>query len=238
MRVPSTALRETLDMISTQTDTVMLRPGTVGENTVWRFVSYRTDRTALIDITLVVIDDGQTVPTVTFKVSEWQRAIRSLTGDVTVTYIDGRTVLSDTQYRFTIPVDGGEPTEVRVPQIQTTVDVMCEIKDLRGLMVADPKRSDGMSLTVTANGMVMTSEDERGGVSYTVPQERCAILALPPEGRVVTSYPLETFNEFMRAAPVDMGVGVRFARDLPLIVEFGGRGYDGMWLLAPRIEEE
>ena len=234
MKVRSNVLKEVLEMVGTQTDTVMAKGTPEG----WRFSAYRQDRTAMIDITLSDLkdipmkDDLPDIPSVGMKVEDWLRALRLTSGEVEIRK-KGNITITDGSYTFAMADMTVADTAVRVPDTQITTTVMLEAKELRAMLAADPRRSDAMLIHTDNKGVTLSSYDENMvGMSYSVPADRCAII----EGEGDASYSLETFTEFVRTVPSDAVVEMRFAKDMPLKVAFGGRGYDGLWLLAPRVE--
>ena len=240
MILPSNILRECLDMVATQTDTVRMSPVPIAPapdapdtpKGAVRLAAYRQDRIALIDLTVEVTDPiGGPIG---INVPEWSRALRSIEGDVTVISDNGLVTLSGGGYRFVVgdvTIDAGD---VRLPDVPHTAETMVPISELRRIGVADPKRSDSMSISVTPQGTVLSSYDDKGiGVDAAISPEVSIC-----DGDAASVYSLEAFVSFVRAAPADAVVTLSLAKDYPMTVTFGGRGYDGRWMLAPRIEEE
>lgn len=228
MILPSNMLRECLDMLATQTDTVTMSPVEGGV----RMAAYRQDRIALIDLT---IQTTEPIPTpIGVTVSEWSRVLRSISNDVTITYDGGRVTLEGDGYRFVVANVDVAGHDVRIPEVPHTAETMIPVSELRRIGVADTKRNDAMTFSVSSEGTRMSSYDDKGlGVDITIPQDVSI-----SEGEGVSTYSLEAFVSFVRAAPADAVVTVTLAKDYPMTVVFGGRGYDGRWMLAPRIEEE
>ena len=236
MIISSGTLREVLEMVRTQADTVRAQGSPQG----WRFFAYRPDRTALIDITMSDIRDVEMkdgvpdIPAIGMRTDDWLKVLRTVTGDITVT-ADGAVTVSDGTYTFKLPDIDVTEVAVRIPDTDVTATSMISVKDIRGICAADPKRTDLLRVIQNEKGVTLSAHDDNSyGMTYTIPAASCAIL----DGEGTASYSLNIFTEFIKAAPADAVVEMSYAKDLPLRLSFGGRGYDGIWVLAPRIEEQ
>lgn len=173
----------------------------------------------------------------TFPTGRFLAALKGLKGAVTIDCIPGCWRIGDGRFRTTLAVESRTDDPVRMPDLSFPASVMVCSDALRTLTSrTDAKEASAYRVTVSPDGLSVDASDSSTGLGteLTVPASECTLV----EGSASAAYPWAPWAAFLKAVPKGSDVLIELDRDYPCRVSFAGEGWEGLWLVAPRIEED
>ena len=226
-------LREALTVVATQDTDCTVTPLDDG--------GLRVSQRSVDGVSMAVVDlpgictPVTGLPTEPFgiRMAPWIGALTAPT--VRIALSDGRVRLESGRVGTVLPLYpvGDVP---RAPRLEPTATAVVTSDDLMGLVRATPaKWSEAYRVAVSPDGVTVTAHDGTGlGVDLTVPAADCVSC----DGSATAAYPWTRWADMLRSLPRGTLVGLSLSDDFPCRVDVSGDGWEGVWMVAPFIEED
>ena len=172
----------------------------------------------------------------TFKLCDLASALKGLKGTATLEWLSGRVRIGDGRVRTVIALEGRDEDKLRIPDLDLSASVMIPAESLSALTGrTDPKVTSAYRFDVTPAGLTIDAADETGiGSDLTIPASDCIMI----EGSARAAYPWKPWATFLKVIPKGTDILIELDIDYPCRVTFAGEGWEGLWMVAPRIEAE
>lgn len=172
----------------------------------------------------------------TFPTDRFIAALKGLRGNAVIDWIPGLWRVGDGRFRTSLAVEFKTDDPVRMPDLSFPASAMVNSDALRTLTSkTDVKNATAYTLRVSPDGLTIDSTDDScTGAELTVPASECTLV----EGTASASYPWVPWTAFLKAVPKGSDVLIELDRDYPCRVSFAGEGWEGLWLVAPRIGDD
>ena len=243
MKVPSeplTALTQVIQCLSQ--DDIVIRPADEG----WKVFCLDPSHTMMANFIInkdqfdeAEYDDEENRITFAVNRTALSNALKVVSGDTVDLKLDnGKIIISGGGSKVSFALTEFDPnTPIPTPKFQTTVDVEIDSEDLKGILkgAALFKGIEHIIFEATEEGLTISGGSEHGAeVSSTINQDDCGAF----DGVGKTKLALAAILGITATIPKGAIVDVKFGTDLPIILSWGGPGWNLKWTAAPLVDRE
>lgn len=169
------------------------------------------------------------------KVKDLSETLKAM-GVTTEAYLDrniARLCVRSEGLQVVLPLPMASRSDRRMPNLRLTAGFMCDMSPFR--KVVGMSKAAIMRLRLDRDGLELSSMDESGcGPRMSVPAQDLQSC----EGEACAGYGTVVLKDFLDKFPKGAEASVEFGDGLPLKVSFAVDGVEGMYMLAPMIEED
>lgn len=233
--IDATALASVLAVVRTQAEYATFIFGSDGSVTT---TARSVDAVTLVRVTLapgsLVGDPGRDRATI--QLDKLLDALKGIKGPATIEWIPGRVRVGNGRVRTVIALEGTDEEPLRIPDLPLSVSVMVPVEALNALTSkTDAKSTAAFRFAIATDGLTVDAMDDTGlGSDLFIPASECTLI----EGSGRAGYPWKQWTTFLKVIPKGTEILIELDDDYPCRVTFAGEGWEGLWMVAPRIEAE
>lgn len=233
MIVSAPTLRTAMNLVSTQTDEVTIRPADDG----WHIIAISKDHVTLMNVVIseTAFEDYDVWETFAVKVDDILGALSSASETADIDISSGRLVIKSNGLRYRRALLSPEENTPRIPTLDMTAEIVTTVDRLMQVVNKGDAKYGQVVLQVTPEMFTAAVEDEQGlGVTLEIPIGECTLLL----GEARTLYPINAWVPFLRALPKGAELDMQFDTNYPLMATYTSKEMTFMWMVAPHIVEE